>query len=1074
MSSSHRKAKTSAVPKFTSFRPKAPDSAQSTLVREPVPDDKSKSNPGAPHPSQADSSRARPERDAYSSARSKPHPTRGVEVASTERKPVDNVLFCVDKRGDPLIRRYGGNDRRAIPEYRRIGAGRVLGHDGFMRIERQGNREEFYFPDRGDSRPLLSNDKKRLLAKGLRLDRRPIRLRRKEPETGAVVEDFLPLKTPKKRRRDALSSGDSSGEEGPSYRSIHGKSKNHEHSDSDEAFDSDASGEALKGVVDDPLVTRSIELSRKVREHPEDVDSWLELVDHQNNLLLAQTGGRAPTAAEIKSFADIKLSLLEQALSHAKDDTLRERLTLKVLAEGVKVWEPKSASKKIKETLQKYPESFEIWKVHVAFLQTTLSLFSYEDIKQLYTDKLQSLGRKLAGYDTVEDQIRCSEQIIHVFLLLTRCLADAGFVELASAAWQATLELNLARPPTVSQTGWEIPSSFQEYWESEIPRLGEAEWKGWESFITDSNVQEPANPKTSQSPPITPNTRDGYKAWHMVESQRARDAAIPARTLDEGAEDDPFRVVMYSDFQDMLLYFPTNIIPQLRRQLLDAFLIFSHLPPSTQGDDVIGKAKRDQFLARSVRLIPFAHLSPRGYVDQSEEQQSPTPEFSPDIHDMLITPDVLFPSKEWFGYIGRMRDIVSPDHYQWVSATLKHISRTSGASELGPYVLAFESTNEPGNEKRSAKALLKSDPSNVDLYMGYSILEYERGNKAAARNVLTAALGLPSILDHDRVRIGVSAAWLELIDGELAKAVLRLCGLVTKSDDGQSLETVEATSSQILKAHQLLVTNRDYKISSGEIGQAVIYAEALVLLEYLTKRSEKEPMAKKQGDVWSAIVSITQCSDDLVSRGQQHNPSHERFLQFAARILYYHARHGSLRPGLFREQLEKYLSYFPSNTIFLSLYAWRTERLSINDRVRVLLQDKSLTRTNESLSSHIFAIRHELCTGNTHSARAAFERALASDVCAHHVGLWIAYIRLCRNNKSVFYRAIQACPWSKDVFMEAFGTLVRDMDSAELKSVYATMCQKGIRVHVDMDEFVDRWRREYKDKDKDKDRQRKI
>jgi hypothetical protein len=218
-----------------------------------------------------------------------------------------------------------------------------------------------------------------------------------------------------------------------------------------------------------------------------------------------------------------------------------------------------------------------------------------------------------------------------------------------------------------------------------------------------------------------------------------------------------------------------------------------------------------------------------------------------------------------------------------------------GAVDLGPYALAFEATNEPGKEKKSAKALLKKDPFNVDLYMGYSFLEHERGNKAAARNVLSAALSLPSIVAHDRTRLGIGTAWLELLDGELTKAVLQLCRLaedVPNSGNPQMLEITGATPSQILKARQFLVSSRDYNISTGDIAHAVVYAEGLVLLEYLTRRSEKEPSSERQGDIWSAIVSITQCSEDLVSRRQQHNPSHEKFLQFAARLLYYHASHG--------------------------------------------------------------------------------------------------------------------------------------------------------------------------------------
>lgn len=39
--------------------------------------------------------------------------------------------------------------------------------------------------------------------------------------------------------------------------------------------------------------------------------------------------------------------------------------------------------------------------------------------------------------------------------------------------------------------------------------------------------------------------------------------------------------------------------------------------------------------------------------------------------------------------------------------------------------------------------------------------------------------------------------------------------------------------------------------------------------------------------------------------------------------------------------------------------------------------------------------------------------------------------------------------------MEAFLTLNRDMDSSELKGIFDTMASKGLRVHVDLEEFLD-------------------
>ncbi|KAF2962972.1 hypothetical protein GQX73_g10605 [Xylaria multiplex] len=988
----------------------------------------------------------------------------------------ENASYRLDKRGDRLITQYGSNDRSHIPVYNRIGHGRVLGINGFVKVEKLGGREEFFIRNAYESAPLLSSDRKNLLARGIRPHSRFIRVRpRKSNHT--ATQDYLSFNSSRKRKRDGDTSEEDSSQEGLSYRSIHGKSEEQGHSDSGEEYDSDVSGDVLNKSMD-PMAMRSIELSRKVHQCPEDVESWLELVEHQDSLLNLQTGARAPTTAEVKSFANIKLSLLEKALTHICDDDYRERLNLKVIAEGLKVWEFKVTLKRFAEIMQEYPKSFELWKLYINFLQTTISACRYDGIKQLYTDKLQSLGNELLGLSTVPKKIECSKQILYVFLRLTRFLADAGYVELASAAWQASLELNLARPSTLSSMGWKIPSSFQEYWESEHARLGEEGWQGgWATYVNDVTAQKPPNPNASKLL-VPPTTRDGYKAWVAVEHDRAQNATMPARTLDEGSEEDPFRVVIFTDLRNILLYFPADIVPHIQSKLLDAFLIFCGLPPCFQDGSLIEEVARDPFLVRSARDVPFACLMPRNNKDWSEDPQKKSPEFFYEVQRVSLTTELLFPFGQWFKYFERVREKLPFESYRWIATTLKQLVRVVGIGGLGSYTLAFESTNEPGNEKKTAKTLLKQDPLNVDLYLGYSNLECERKNKAAARAVLSAAFSLPSMLGHARSRLGVQAAWLELDNGDCAKAVFHLCRSiedVPNSGNAQLPEPTEATPSQILKARLFLTTNRDYKISSGDISQAIVYAEGLVLLEYLSKQNEKELMSQKQGDIWSAIVRITQCSEGLVSHGHQHSLYHERFLQSSARLLYYHATHGPFRSGLLREQLIRYLSYFPSNTIFLSLFAWREERLSINDRVRSLLQDHVLTRTNDCLSSHVFAIDYELRTGNTHSARGAFERSLSSEVCMHHVGLWIAYIRFCHSrgelrakSKAVFYRAIQACPWSKNVLLEAFSTLVREMDSAELNSVYATMCEKGLRIHVDMDEFVENWRHEQKRTEREK------
>jgi hypothetical protein len=161
------------------------------------------------------------------------------------------------------------------------------------------------------------------------------------------------------------------------------------------------------------------------------------------------------------------------------------------------------------------------------------------------------------------------------------------------------------------------------------------------------------------------------------------------------------------------------------------------------------------------------------------------------------------------------------------------------------------------------------------------------------------------------------------------------------------------------------------------------------------------------------------------------------------------------------EKLSAFVESFPKNTIFLSLLEWSDSGLRVIDETRQLLHEKSLNPREDCLSTRIFAIQHEMERGNTNSTQGAFEDAVASDACKTSPLVWNWYIQFSSSQKSlrpkakdIFYRALRHCPWSKEVMMQAFTTLARTMESHELKAVYETMTFKGMRIHVDMDDFL--------------------
>lgn len=881
---SSKQGKSSAVPKFGSFKPK------SETIRSQPDDD-------------GDGSRQRDERPVSrkennhhslegKSRRNDDSRTHKITHRPSQAEQAKDALFVVDKRGDPLIRRYGGINRRDVPSYRRFGSGRILGVDGYMRIDYAKSHDEFFMLGPRETRSLLSSDRKTLLAKGLHKSQ-PVRVRREQSKTDTGSEDFVPLRPSRKRKRDDSETRDSSDEERQSYRSIYGKSKDHEHSDSDLDYASDASVDPRDLGLDDPMNLRSIELSRKVRDHPEDIDAWFELVDHQDTLMKVNSqGGHHPTAAEVKSFADIKLSMLQQAYSHATTDSQREKLQLRIMREGSKIWDAKALHKRWEEALTKHGATFELWKEYTNFQQTKLSTFQYEKIKQHYIERLRYLELEASTKESHVDRTRIYEHVIYVFLRATRFISDAGYRELATAAWQATLELTFARPSTQpDQPNLSIPSNFRDFWESEVPRIGEESAQGWATFEQNGGTQEPPEPK-SEDKWVSPNTRDGYKAWSIIEQHRARIATNPARTLDDGAEDDPFRVVMFADIQDILLYLPADIIPDIQSQLLDAFLILCQLPPAHISSGIVRDMVLDDFLVRSSTTRGIAGL-PQNFNMDSEDQNKKPPEFLHDYQRIATTPDLLFPLPHWFRSMKKIQDDIPPDQYRWISTTLKQLVRTFGIRGLAPYYLAFEAMNDPGNEKKTAKALLKQDSTNIVLYRGYSALEWAKGNKDVARNTLAAAMGLTSISSHEKLSLAISAAWMEIEDCNFSKGILQLCAVSSDNPSETSiLHSPSASPAQILKTRQLLSSNRDYSLSSDDIEKSIIYAEGLALFEYLTGQSNKEPSGGSQGDIWSAISSISTCSDELVSRSLGASPPHERLLQFAARLLYYHASQG--------------------------------------------------------------------------------------------------------------------------------------------------------------------------------------
>jgi hypothetical protein len=220
-----------------------------------------------------------------------------------------------------------------------------------------------------------------------------------------------------------------------------------------------------------------------------------------------------------------------------------------------------------------------------------------------------------------------------------------------------------------------------------------------------------------------------------------------------------------------------------------------------------------------------------------------------------------------------------------------------------------------------------------------------------------------------------------------------------------------------------------------------------------------ESTTPTQGNITAALSTYTSFSSILSSRPNSA-ASHQYLLESATRLLYHHTVTGPFRPSLIREYLTHFLTLFPQNTTFLTLYLYNESRLRIDNRVRSILLSTILTPQNDVLSSRIFAIKYEIDFGTIYSARSAFEHALSSEKSRGSPGLWRWYILFCLETprfrgmaKEVWYRALKACPWPKQLYLTGFENLgMGEMEFRELRSTWRVMGEKELRVHVDLEE----------------------
>ena len=825
------------MPKFASFRPKT-SQTESTSGREGSQNGNSSHDAGRRRSLQHEHSLkkrlGRDEQiDTEISSRNHRRPreeygkqeTPALSVASYDDKP---ELFAIDKLGDESNAKYGSLHRYNVPSYFRTGFGSIIGLSREQKINREASSEKHVTVT--DIRGAQSS-KRDITAFGKLQFHKETRIKPVDPAVvlpDDTIADFLPLSNHKPSGRPGnyaeqpTESPASSDDERHHYRSIHGKAKPSnvpDDPDLEYIVPLPKSDLDQTSPLTDEMLSRKIALSRRVELEPENGEAWMDLIDYQDTIIISQARRSGLSAAERLSIADIKLSMYEKALERVQDPQQKGRLLLGMMEEGLKIWEPKKLASKWRSILHDNPYSIDLWTKYLDFEQTNFLTFRFDEVRTTFA-KCLGILQAVPSQDEKILEIKA-----YVLLRSTLCMREAGFLEQSTAIWQGLLELNRSRPHASNEANMSkvtekaLLERFDEFWESEMPRIGEENSQGWAK--SDFNRGELPSPRADK-PLSRCSSELLLNTWHHDEHMRSLQARQPARTIDNTLEDDPYRVVLFSDIRPFLLRFP----PAGQRALVSAFLAFCQLPPTEDTPVQCMLWWKDPF-TRNVGLHVFeAVLNPlRSSTSDSNSSQDPSQHLQMSrttalsslgstISLYLPSTDLLFArTGAWFSIFDewslKAAENQGPVEVDWVRRVLRVLVDVDTEHDgLSEYLIALECKLVPKSAKKTAKALLRARPTSLRLYNAYALVESRLGNNTAAESVWSTAINMSKGLDvqirNETILLWRTWVW-ELLDSSNPKKAFERLLSVADEEIKPEAEGLEASSAAMLRAQRVSV-----------------------------------------------------------------------------------------------------------------------------------------------------------------------------------------------------------------------------------------------------------------------------
>ena len=847
--------------------------------------------------------------------------------------------------------------------------------------------------------------------------------------------------------------------------------------------------------------THNNSLIRAAFDHPTDVSAWLKAINYQDIFVRGSESESLPlTKNELHSLAEMKLSLYSKALRKVGQTNHRDVLLLGRLQIGAQLWEREKLLEQWKETLTDNPGYVALWAKYLDFFQTDSPNFSYLECLSIHMDALRTVAVQRR-----EDSQFSSLQS-YIFLRLTIFHREAGYHELANSLWQAVLEYCFFRPEDLDDTPGSdhALAAFQTFWESEVARIGEAGSEGWNSASSSDEVP----PLSVKYPP-----QDGQASlianWTRAERDRMRHLVSRSLDSEDPSLDQCQSVCLFSDIREILELFDGRDSAEF---LINAFLCFNHLPPiaSPRNIQAFRAWSWDGFLRTG-----FAEDHTLGLDLWRKKDEEPpkageaarnSHPFTYPLHSFLHTSDTLFASPDswtWFASLPWWKGSQCPGTSEMIQCTLQSlVGRNltiphSNDDELIEYYLAFEFSCDPRAAKQAAKKILKERKDFLRGWNCLAMMEWMTGSKERA-NFMWSSVISNSPNGFDRDILWQSWIWKYLEAGQKPPASYILFSMASSKIDPASIPEpgqhgMAAGPVLMAQTQSFLRDSQSQALAANNTLAYVAYTDCLALLYYLSNwplRSVLEVYA-------NAITQLEQAIGES-NIGDWKEYTAELLYQAQAKLIYHIMKQhpkGVWKPIELRPFFKESLTRFPHNTMIATVWMFIESKILRINRIRTLDEliekdpanhDQSLDITipTNPISSILLPIWAEISSARGADrwiVRPLFEKALESSGGARsNLTIWKLYILYELDHvddvaaaKSVFYRAINACPWSKELAMVGFEKLQRGfsahlapsnelkglkeekgLSGEEVERLFLVICERHLHVRLDIKEEV--------------------